>query len=488
MKVQNWRSVMLRRYWSLIFVIFLFPLTVNGFAQTVEDLPEDFVNALNKAEIPVEAVGIYIQPLSNSGGSKIGLLEVNDDIPYLSASTMKVVTTYSALEILGPAYRWETEVYSKGRQEGDVLIGDLIFKGSGDPEFDLDSFWYLLRLIRQKGIREIHGNLVLDRSAFAEIDFDSGAFDDDPFRPYNAGPDALLLNRKVLEVIFKPNGLDGTVTVLTSPTLDGIAITPPTLIDTGKCNAWKKQIQLEFTDKEIRFNGNYPLACGEQNWLVYPATMRNSVFFKSVFVSLWKELGGQFYGDVKEGVLPEDAFLLAKWHSPTLSEVVRETNKYSNNIMARHILMTIGRKYSDEPATPEQGIAAIYSFLAEKGISTENLFIENGSGLSRVERISPKTMGNILFNAFHSAVMPELMASFPVVGRDGTLWRSMKYTNVAGKAHIKTGAIQDVRAIAGYVLSSSGERYIVVFMVNHPNAGGYQKARDALLNWIYDKG
>ena len=473
-------------YW--IFAIFLFPFAMNSFAQDVEYLPEDFIRELNKAQIPMEAIGVYIQPLSRTGTSKIELLGINENVPYLSASTMKIVTTYSALEILGPAYRWETFVYSKGHQEGDVLNGDLIFKGSGDPEFDLDSFWFLLRQLRQKGIREIHGNLVLDRSSFAPIHFDPAAFDDDPFRPYNAGPDALLLNQKVLEVMFKPNGLDGTVTVLTFPELDGIDIVPPTLIDTGSCQAWKKKMHLQFSDKEIIFDGNYPLACGEQNWFVYPATMDNSVFFKSVFVSLWKELGGQFFGGVKESEVPEDAFLLAKWSSPTLAEVVRDTNKHSNNIMARHILMTIGSKFSGEPANPEQGIFAIRSFLASKGIAIDNLYIENGSGLSRIERISPKTMGDILLSAYHSAVMPELMTSFPIVGRDGTLWRSMRKTNVAGNAHLKTGAIQDVRAIAGYVLSSSGERYIVVFMVNHPNAGGYMKARDILLNWIYDNG
>jgi D-alanyl-D-alanine carboxypeptidase/D-alanyl-D-alanine-endopeptidase (penicillin-binding protein 4) len=460
----------------------------GSFAQENRALPEPVFRELKKARIPVDAVGIYVQPLSRSGKSRVAPIRLNEETPYLPASTMKVVTTYSALEILGPAYRWKTAVYAKGSQDGDVLDGNLIFRGSGDPKFSLESFWVFLRQIRLKGIREIRGDLVLDRAAFESRYFDPAAFDNDPFRPYNAGPDALLLNHKVLDVMFKPNGLDGTVSVLTFPELEGVTIIPPALTDTGDCNGWQKGISLRFSEKEAIFEGQYPLSCGEQNWFVYPASMSDSAFFRSVFVSLWKELGGTFSGEVREGSVPEDAQLLAEWQSPPLSEVVRDVNKYSNNVMARHVLMTVGTKSSDGPANPEKGAFAVRSFLASRGISVNGLYIENGSGLSRIERISPQTMGHVLVSAYHSAVMPEFMASLPIAGRDGTLLTSMRQTSVAGKAHLKTGAIQDVRAIAGYVLAASGERYAVVFIVNHPRAGSAIKARDALLVWIHDNG
>lgn len=463
-------------------------LPAGSYAQDTEALPEPLLLALKKAKIPLDAVGVYIQPLSRSGKSRIPAIGLNEKTPYLPASTMKVVTTYSALEILGPDYRWKTAVYAKGSQEGDILKGNLIFRGSGDPKFNLESFWVFLRQIRAKGIREIQGDLILDRSAFETRYFDPAAFDNDPFRPYNAGPDALLLNHKVLDVMFKPNGLDGTVSVLTFPEMEGVTITPPALTDAGTCNGWQKGINLQFSEKEATFEGVYPLSCGDQNWFVYPASMSDSAFFRSVFVSLWKELGGTFDGQVKEGGVPDDAQLLAEWQSPPLSEVIRDVNKYSNNVMARHVLMTAGAKSAEGPASPEKGAFAVRSFLASRGISINGLYIENGSGLSRVERISPQTMGHILASAYQSPVMPEFMASLPIAGRDGTLWRSMRQTSVAGKAHLKTGAIQDVRAIAGYVLAASGERYAVVFIVNHPNAGSAIKARDALMVWVHDNG
>ncbi|MDL2283749.1 D-alanyl-D-alanine carboxypeptidase/D-alanyl-D-alanine-endopeptidase [Oxalobacter sp. OttesenSCG-928-P03] len=463
-------------------------LPVNGWSQEKPFLPDPVMQELKKAKVPVEAVGMYVQPLSQSGKPRISGIRLNEGTPYVPASTMKVLTTYSALEILGPDYHWKTAVYSKGVQDGEVLDGDLIFRGSGDPKFNLEKFWLLLRQIRSKGIREIRGDLILDRSAFEPRHFDPAAFDNDPFRPYNAGPDALLLNHKVLEVMFRPNGLDGTVEVQLSPELEGVTITPPALKDVGECNGWQKEISLAFSEKDALFEGQYPLSCGEQTWLVYPYSMNDSAFFRAVFTRLWKELGGTFAGEVREGAVPQDAMLLAEWSSPPLSEVIRDVNKYSNNVMARHVLMAVGTKSSSEPASPEQGAFAVRSFLAAKGISLNGLQIENGSGLSRIERISPQTMGDILVAAYQSAVMPELLASLPIAGRDGTLWRSMRQTSVAGKAHLKTGAIQDVRAIAGYVLAVSGERYAVVLMVNHPNAASAIKARDALLVWIHDNG
>lgn len=475
--------------WSYFFALLLISLSsASVFAQEMQSIPEPVARELKKAQIPTSAVGIYVQGLSSSDRSGALMVSLNENTPYVPASTMKVVTTYSALEVLGPAYNWKTAAYLKGSRSGGVLHGDLIFKGSGDPKFNLESFWLFLRQIRAGGIHKIQGNLVLDRSAFEARDFDPAAFDNDPFRPYNAGPDALLLNHKVLEVTFKPNGLDGTVNIQLSPGLDGVTVKGPALKDTGSCNGWQKEINMQFTEKEAIFEGQYPLSCGEQTWLIYPSSMSDSGFFRAVFTSLWHALGGTFSGEIKEGITPPDAQLLAEWQSPSLTEVVRDVNKYSNNVMARHLLMTIGTHSSSEPASPERGAFAVRSFLAEKGISLNGLQIENGSGLSRIERISPQTMGNILISAYYSPVLPEFMASLPIAGRDGTLCRSLRQSSVAGKGYLKTGAIQDVRAIAGYVLSASGERYAVVFVVNHPNAGAAIPARDALLTWVHDKG
>jgi D-alanyl-D-alanine carboxypeptidase/D-alanyl-D-alanine-endopeptidase (penicillin-binding protein 4) len=454
-----------------------------------QHLPDAVEKELKRVKIPPRAVGIYVQSLNRLGKTGISVIALNESIPLIPASAMKVVTTYSALSLLGPAYRWKTRVYTQGQINDGILTGNLHIKGSGDPRLNLESLWSLLRDVRSRGVRDIRGNLVLDRGAFENVVFDPARFDGEPFKPYNAGPDALLLNHKVLNVRFMPNPLQRNVQVSLSPLLDGVSVIPPVLADEGPCHSeWMRDIQLQISDKQVRFEGEYPLSCGEKTWYIYPHSMSDSGFFRAVFVTIWKELGGTISGSVLSGTTPSSATLLTEWQSPALAEVVRDVNKYSNNVMARHLLLGIAAQSSSKAASVSQGAFAIRAFLASRRIALKGLQIENGSGLSRTERISALTMGKMLADAYYSPVMPEFMASLPVAGVDGTLTRQLKHSALAGRAHLKTGAIQDVRAVAGYVLAASGERYVVVFMVNHPNAGSAKKARDALLGWVYSKG
>jgi D-alanyl-D-alanine carboxypeptidase/D-alanyl-D-alanine-endopeptidase (penicillin-binding protein 4) len=165
--------------------------------------------------------------------------------------------------------------------------------------------------------------------------------------------------------------------------------------------------------------------------------------------------------------------------------VVRDINKFSNNVMARQLFLTLGMESGKRPAAAEDADAAIRAWLDNRGIAIPELVLENGSGLSRRERISAEGLGHALQAAWKSAVMPELIASLPVTATDGTMKRRLKQNGVAGQAHIKTGSLEGVRAIAGYVLDRNGRRWTVVFFVNHASAAGAQAAQDALLEWVY---
>jgi D-alanyl-D-alanine carboxypeptidase/D-alanyl-D-alanine-endopeptidase (penicillin-binding protein 4) len=164
---------------------------------------------------------------------------------------------------------------------------------------------------------------------------------------------------------------------------------------------------------------------------------------------------------------------------------VRDINKFSNNVMARQLYMTLGAVGAGAPASADKSSRVIRQWLAGKGLSFPELVLENGSGLSRVERISARNLGELLLTAFRSAVMPELMASLPVAAVDGTMKKRLSGADVAGQAHIKTGSLTGVRAIAGYVLDARGRRVAVVFIVNHANAGNAQIVQDALLRWVH---
>jgi D-alanyl-D-alanine carboxypeptidase/D-alanyl-D-alanine-endopeptidase (penicillin-binding protein 4) len=448
-----------------------------------QELPPVVNEALQRAAIPPEAIGVYVQKVE--GGPV--LLASNWNASFAPASTMKLLTTSAALELLGPTFSWKTEAFVDGPLTGDVLNGNLIIKGSGDPKLVVENLWLFLSRIRAAGVREIHGNLLLDRSAFEERAYDPASFDNDPLRPYNAGPDALLLNYKALNLRFIPDEAAGKVRLITEPALDGFAMNSPKL-SKGECGDWRAKLQPEFDDNTARFDGIFAISCGERAWNIHPYRMTNTQYFGGVFRRLWSELGGTFTGEVQNGAVPPTARPLEQWQSPPLSEIVRDINKFSNNVMARQVLLTISNQSMQQPGTPENGATVIKQWLAKKGIQASELVIDNGSGLSRNERLSALTLGYLLAMEYQSPTMPEFLASMPIIGLDGTMRRRLTTQSAAGNGHIKTGTLEGVRAIAGYVLAASANRYVVVFIINHPNAESGKEAQDALLQWVFEHG
>ncbi|WP_337367149.1 D-alanyl-D-alanine carboxypeptidase/D-alanyl-D-alanine-endopeptidase [Noviherbaspirillum denitrificans] len=446
-------------------------------------MPPTVADALQRAQIPSSAVGVHVQEL----GTGLAVLSLNDTLSFSPASTMKLVTTNAALEILGPSFSWKTQAYIDGTLNGDVLQGDLIIKGGGDPKLVLENFWLFLRKIRSRGIREIRGNLLLDRTIFEDLAHDAARFDGDPLKPYNVGPDALLLNYKSLSFRFAPDPAKGNVQATVDPPLAAYPVQAPQLSN-GECGDWRAKLNLAIDSNGARFNGVYPASCGERILNVHPYLMTHTKYFDLAFRRMWADLGGTLKGETRGGVLPPSARLVAEWDSVSLAEVIRDINKYSNNVMARQLLLTLAAQATKMPANTESGATVISAWLVAKGIAAPELSVENGSGLSRAERIAPVTLAKILAASFRSPTMPEFMASLPLVGYDGTMRKRLVEQSVAGKAHIKTGLLNDVRAIAGYVLSASGKRYVVVCIINHPNAQRGSEAQDALLQWVYERG
>jgi D-alanyl-D-alanine carboxypeptidase/D-alanyl-D-alanine-endopeptidase (penicillin-binding protein 4) len=452
-------------------------------------LPGPVADALRKAGVSPASVAVWVQPLA----ARDPVLSWNADTPLNPASLVKLLTTYAALETLGPAYRWKTEVYAAGTIEGDTLSGHLILKGSGDPKLTLEQFWLLLRNLRERGIRNLDGDLVLDRSYYEQTAYDPGAFDDEPLRPYNVGPDALLVNFKSVAFHFVP-GADGkSVRVIAEPRpypLEVVSLVQPT---NGRCGDWKARLKPEFARatpprKAFRavFTGRYPVSCGEKAWNVSLFSHRDYV--AGLFRSLWEEMGGRWNGKAHDGHVPSDALLLYTHKSPPLAEVVRDVNKFSNNVMARQLFLTLGANGSDTSASLPASRTALEVALAVRGIDTAGLVVENGSGLSRSARVSARTFAQLLRTAYGGATMPEFIASLPVVAVDGTMRKYLKDAALAGQAHIKTGSLSGVRAIAGYVLDRRGARQLVVMIVNDANAERTRPATEALLRWVYDPG
>jgi len=445
-----------------------------GFKALAADFPPATAKALRNAGIPENSVAVWVQEV----GVARPTLSWRADAPMNPASAMKIVTTYAGLELLGPAFRWKTEVYLDG--------DNLILRGTGDPKLNYESFWMLLRNLRGRGLRELRGDIVLDRSYFAPIE--SGPFDNDTYRPYNVPPDALLINFKSLRFTFIPDG-DKGVRIYTEPSPPGLEIVNQLRPGAGDCpdgtRAFREIIQASFQSKPPRasFLGTYPLACGERELNV--ALYEPQEYLAGMVRQLWSEMGGSWKGTVREGSVPPTARLLYVHESEPLAELVRDINKFSNNVMARQLFLTIGAERGTPPARTEESARVIRQWMAAKKINAPELVLENGSGLSRVERISAQHLATLLQAAWRSAVMPEFISSLPIVAADGTMRKRLVGGPVAGSAHIKTGLLNDARTIAGYVLDQQGRRHVVVMMVNHPRAPEADAAMDALIDAVY---
>ncbi|BEU98270.1 D-alanyl-D-alanine carboxypeptidase/D-alanyl-D-alanine-endopeptidase [Acidovorax sp. DW039] len=442
-------------------------------------LPPEVDAALARAKLPRDAISVWVAD-AQGGARTAPRLSYRAQVPVNPASVMKLVTTYAALEQLGPAYTWNTPVYVEGTVAGGSLKGNVYIQGQGDPKLVVERLWLLMRRLQTQGIQVIVGDIVLDRTAFDVPEQDPGRFDGEPLRPYNASPDALLLNYKSSVMTFVPDVSAGVARIQYDPPLAGVQ-RPATvaLAAAGtECGDWRGALRAELSDPlKVTFQGAYPAACGERVWPVaYPAPRE---FAARAVEGMWRELGGKLTGSVRDGKVPaglKPAFVST---SPALAEVVRDVNKYSNNVMAQHVFLALARQ-KNGVATMDGAREALRQWWQARFADMEPPVPDNGAGLSREARLTSQGLGRMLQAAWMSPVMPELVASLPIAGVDGTLRRSQS----RGAAHLKTGSLRDVMAVAGYVHAQSGKRYVLVAIVNHPAANTARPVLDAITDWV----
>jgi len=454
----------------------------QGRVQSAAGLPAEVVQALRQAQVPQQDLSVVVAPLPNAAQPQAlpARLSHRADARMNPASVMKLITTYAGLSLLGPDFTWRNRVYVDGFVTNGVLQGNMILRGSGDPKLVRERVHDWMVQIQAQGVREVRGDIVLDRSVFDIQPRAPGSFDAEALRPYNAAPDGLLVNFKSLIYTFTPDEAAGIARIAAEPPMAGLMVTASVPLTAGACSDWRSGLRGQFgSASQVQFAGSYPRSCGEKKWPVAYAAPEQ--FASRVIQAMWLGSGGLLTGAVREGATPASARLLSEAHSLPLSEIIADINKFSNNVMAQQLYLSLSNPGQFE-ASRQRVLAWWRATLPGQ---TEPV-LENGSGLSRDERSSAADLTRLLHAAAAGPHAQVFQNSLGQAGVDGTVAR-LKDRNAnasaIGQAWLKTGSLRDVAALAGYVQGASGQRYSLVVIVNHANAHAARPALDALLEW-----
>ena len=436
-----------------------------GIAQ--EALPSAVNRVLAHYGIPRESYSVWVGDI----GEDKPLLSHRADVPRKPASVIKVLTGWLALEGLGPEYRWVTRVHLGGELRDGVLDGPLILEGRGDPHLVMERVWLLQQELRKNGLRRIDGPLVLDDRWLPADDSPVAGFEADRDRSFSASPYALLMNFQAIRIIVEPDPSRSRVKARLDPPLSGIELVNRLRLSGGRCGGFQRGVAVRITgegDSRIELDGTYSRHCNRYS--ISRRALSGPAYAYGLFEALWREGGGEISGGYRLGSAPEDAEPWLEFKSEFAFQAVRFMNKHSNNVMARQLLLTLGAEMFGPPATPDKARRAAGEVLRSQGLDLPSLILDNGSGLSRVSRISAADLGRLLVHAGRGPRFPELVASLPIAGRDGTLTKTYRELPFSGRAHIKTGSLNGVSAIAGFVLTESGRRLAVAALLEHPLA------------------
>lgn len=465
------------KWWALYCALALYAVPAGATAA----VPEPLRALLTEYRVPDAHIGLYVESLDD--GAVVASLSAAQ--AFNPASVIKLLPSLAALETLSPSYEWATKVYAEKRPADGVLDGNLYIKGGGDPYLTVESTWALLKSVHALGIDRIAGDIVLDAGVFDLPSHDPGAFDDKPHRIYNGPAGGLMLNFWSLR--FTISAQAGSVHIDAFPDSTRLKVVNRVNYSEAACDRRKRYVGYRVTEGTdsvtVTFNGVLSRRCPPV--VITRAVIPAHHYASYVLPGLWRDAGGILGGTVRSGDVPEDAEHIYSHPSRSLGEVVRATNKFSNNMMARHLLFALGSLHKDSGITVADGKAALQEWMLSRGVDVPGLHIVNGSGLSRDTRVSAVGMANVLRAGFESRYAPEFLSAFPVAGEDWAM-ASRKYSGSGVSVRLKTGLIDHVRAMAAYVTTPDGSTYSAVLLVNHPGAhrGLGTRLQDALIRYL----
>lgn len=403
-------------------------------------------------------LGLYIRSVSTAQT----LYSHNAATRRIPASNVKLFTAAAALASLGPDYRFATDFYVKGKVRSGVLRGDLYLKGYGDPLFVHEKMRDFVRRLKLRGVKRIEGDLVADDTFFDDKKHGRGWRVGRSIRPYLAPHGALSLNFGLAHALVAPGGrVGGPALVNLEPPSRALRLRAKVKTSRRSLNIRLGRMRSRGKDV-VLVSGLFPAGNRMKRYRV-PVTDPTAFTAGAVAVEFERQ-GITLMGKIRRAATPPDARLLARNLSPQLSEVVRGLNKFSNNFVAEQVLKTMGAEAHGAPGTAEKGLRVVRDFLVSTGVSAKEIALADGSGLSRMNRSSPRAMA-ILLEAAHNdfRLRPEFMASLAVFGVDGTVKKRRRRGVDTRRVRVKTGVLNGVRAFSGYAAARNGE--ILAFSV-----------------------
>ena len=463
-------------YFIRILIICLIPLSVFS------EVPPEYKKIISSYKVSNNSFTLVIKNLTNKSEPLITHNEKNFFNP---ASLAKIVSTFIALEVLGPQFSWQSDFYHNGTINGDTLNGDLIFKGRGDATFSINNLENSIRKIQRKGLKKINGNLILDMSYFG-LDSKEKTFDNDPMRAYNALPTPVVIQSNTMNFIFTTK--DSNLDIESNPDIEYVTIKNNIKITNNRCIDWKSKLNYR-TKKEnskikVIFSGKYSRKCGTKS--INLSVLDDNKYFYNIFKDRWNANGGDFSGDLDVTFIKGADWKVLHSHiSKPLSEVIRDTNKYSLNLLARNTMLTVLAEDSDLLVLESSVNKYVQKWLKKNNLPYKGLFFENGAGLSRNSVLTSEQLLLLMEKIYYDPLMPEMLSSFPISGVDGTLKRRMNYSSFKKSAHFKTGSMKNVNAIAGFLLDKNKEMKIFIFIMNDLAAKDSHRLQEALITQAF---
>jgi len=457
-------------------VVFLF--SAVSFATSMS---ESIKEMIVKNKIKPEQVSVLV--CSTKSGNV--LASHNANTIRKPASVMKVLTTYSALLELGRDFRWPTKFYYHGSYKKGIIHGDLVIKAYGDPTLSSKDIPHIVRRLQKLGIKSITGDIVIDRSFFDVAERVSSGFDNHSFSEYNAMPDTLMFDDHLSTIVVKPkNGKIIAYKSIQDQSYEVVNNIKATEKSCAGNRSWPRVlINTESTPPRVTLSGTLSLKC-RPRYIKKLVTHAYQSFYYTLRAEMIRR-GISFHGKLQLAKVPAGARALFTHFSKPLLQIIAKTNKKSNNLYARHLMLLLGAKRYGAPSTESKGAKAITEILGKLGLmQSRGIVLDNGSGLSRTSRITAKTLSDILQDA-NRRYGSEWRKVLSIAGVDGTIKKRFKRTNAKGRAWMKTGTLKDAKNIAGYVRSKNSKRlYTVVVLYNGREKWKGSSLQNQIITWL----